>query len=42
MLRDYDGLTEKDFHIVLGDRMYDSCIERESNPIFTHNRTIVP
>lgn len=42
MLRDYDTLTEKDFHIVLGDQMYDSCIEREPNPIFTHNRIIVP
>tara|TARA_R100000008_G_C3582949_1_gene169889 strand:+ start:258 stop:1076 length:819 start_codon:yes stop_codon:yes gene_type:complete len=38
MLKDCDSVTLQDFHIVCGDEMYDSCTERESNPIFTHSR----
>ena len=41
MLKDHDDIDKTDFHIVLGDEMYDSCTERQANPIFTHNRTEV-
>ena len=38
MLKDCDSITLEDFHIVCGDTMYDSCIERQPNPIFQHSR----
>jgi len=38
ILRDCDSITFEDFHIVCGDKMYDSCTERQANPIFNHAR----
>ena len=38
LLRDCDGISMKDVNIVCGNDLYDSCVARQDNPIFTHSR----